>query len=255
VRLLAALLAGSFLHTPCSFAQSLPGGEQIMAKVIDAEGGADAKRKLNTRVVKLTIDFGIQGMTGKATSRYARPANQRMKMEIQGMGTIEEGVTDGVAWSVAAMTGPHVKEGSEKGLALIEADFDGLLNWKKLFKKVECVAKETIDGKEYLKVEMTPMEGSLVTTYVDTTTFLRYRTDLKISTPMGEMDMVVYNEDYRPIDGVQYPHKSRVELMGQKRVVIIESIEHNVDIPKDHFEVPEEIKALVAKADGEKIKT
>ena len=150
------------------------------------------------------------------------------------------------------MTGPQIKEGGERALALLEADLDGLLNWKSHFKKIECVSKETLDGKEYFKVELTPHEGSGMTTYVDATTYLAYRSELTISTPMGEFSMVIYSEDFRPVDGVQYAHKSRIEIMGQKRVITIESIEHNVEMPKDRFKLPDEIKALVAKNKEEK---
>ncbi len=71
---------------------------------------------------------------------------------------------------------------------------------------------------------------------------------------MGEFDMIIYSEDYRPVDGVQYAHKSRIEIMGSTRVVTVESIEHNVEMPKDRFELPDEIKALVAKSKGEESK-
>ncbi|MCZ6653312.1 MAG: hypothetical protein O7D91_09845 [Planctomycetota bacterium] len=246
--LMLALAVTVPTSTSLCFAGDLPGSEEIIAKMIDAGGGAAAMRKIKNRVMKMTMDFGMGGMTGKGVVHYARPGNQHTVIEIQGMGTIEEGVTDGVAWALAVMTGPQIKEGGERGIALLEADLDGLLNWKSHFKKIECVSKETLDGKEYFKVELTPHEGSMITTYVDTTTYLTYRSDLKLSTAMGEFDMIIYSEDYRPVDGVQYSHKSRVEIMGQKRVVTIESIEHNVEMPKDIFKLPDEIKALVAKS-------
>ena len=232
--------------SPC-FAQDLPGSEEIIAKMIEAGGGAAAMKKINNRVIKLTIDFGMGGMIGKGVVHSARPAQQHTAIEIQGMGTIEEGVTDGVAWSLTMMTGPQVKEGGEKAMALREAHFDGLLEWKKDFKKIECVAREKIDDKEYLKVEMTPLEGSVITTYVDAKTYLPYRSTMNLSTAMGDFDMTIYTEDYRPVDGILYSRTSRVEVMGQKRLVTIDSIEHNIEMPKDRFKLPDEIKALVAK--------
>ena len=39
--------------------------------------------------------------------------------------------------------------------------------------------------------------------------------------------------------------------MGQTRMVIAESIEHNMDIPEDRFSLPEEIQELVDKAKEE----
>ncbi len=252
--LMRALVVAVAFSTSLCLAGDLPGSEEIIAKMIEAEGGAAAKRKINNRVMKMTMDFGMGGMIGKGVVHHARPGNQRLAIEIQGMGTIDEGVTDSVAWGLSMMMGPQIKEGGERSMALLGADLDGLLNWKSHFKKIECVSKESLDGKEYFKVELTPHEGSVITTYVDTTTYLPYRSDMKLSTAMGEFDMIIYNEDYRPVDGVQYSHKSRQEIMGQKRVITIESIEHNVDIPKDRFKLPDEIKALVAKSKEEKSK-
>lgn len=246
---LAVILATS---TSLCLAGDLPSSEEIIAKMIEAEGGADAKRKIKNRVTKMTMDLGMGGMIAKGVVHWARPGNQHTAVEMQGMGTIEEGVTDGVAWALVMMTGPQIKEGGERGLALLEADLDGLLNWKSHFRKIECVSKESLDGKEYFKVELTPHEGSVITTYVDTKTYLPHRTDLKLSIPMGELDIIIYSEDYRPVDGVQYAHKIRREMMGQKHVITIESIEHNVEMPKDRFKLPDEIKALVAKNKEEK---
>ena len=250
--LMLALVVTLATRTSLCLAGDLPSSEEIIAKMIEGEGGAAAKRKIQNRVVKFTMDLGVGGMTGKGLGHAARPGNTHTALEIQGLGTMQEGVTDGVAWGLAMMTGPQIKEGGERALALLEADLDGLLNWKSHFRKIECVSKESLDGKEYFKVELTPHEGSVITTYVDTKTYLPHRTDLKLSIPMGELDIIIYSEDYRPVDGVQYAHKIRREMMGQKHVITIESIEHNVEMPKDRFKLPDEIKALVAKNKEEK---
>ncbi len=106
----------------------------------------------------------------------------------------------------------------------------------------------------HLRSGVGTIEGSVITAYVDAKTYLTYRTDLTLNTAMGDFDMIIYNEDYRAVDGVQYAHKSRIEIMGQKRLITIESIEHNIDMPKDRFKLPDEIKALVAKNKEEKSK-
>ena len=43
-------------------AADLPGTDALIAKMIEAEGGAGAKRKLKNRVMELTMDFGMGGM-------------------------------------------------------------------------------------------------------------------------------------------------------------------------------------------------
>lgn len=243
--LVIALVMGAWWNPARCVAGDLPGTAEIVAKMIEAEGGAAAKQKLKNREMKLKMDFGMGGMVGNAVVYAARPGNMRLKMEIAGIGTVEDGVTDGVAWSYASMTGPQLKEGAEKSLSLWDAHFDGLLDWKGHFKNIECVSKETLDGKDYFKVVFTRHDGGDITSYVDMQSYLPYRNDMKIATPMGEIDLTTYTADYRAVDGVQYPHTTRLEVMGQKRLVTAESIKHNVELPKDCFKLPEDVQDLL----------
>ncbi len=66
---------------------------------------------------------------------------------------------------------------------------------------------------------------------------------------MGTFPVEIFLSDYREVDGVLLSHKSRRVGSGQEMLIIIESIKHNVDLPKDRFKLPEEIQALV---DGKK---
>ncbi len=251
-RMMLAVLGAATVNASLCFAGELPSRDELIAKMVEAEGGAAANRKIKNRVFKLDLDLGIGGMTGKGVIHFARPGKMHSAIEITGMGTMEEGVVDGVAWANAMMTGPQIKEGAERAFAIRGADLSGLANWKTHYKKIECVGKETIDGKECFKVEFTPKEGSVTTSYVDAKTYLPYRSDMKLSTAMGDFEMVIYTEDYRSVDGMMYSFKSRIEVMGQKRVIAIESIEHNVEMPKDMFKLPDDIKALVAKNKADK---
>ncbi len=253
-RLILTLSMAVACNTSIGLAEDLPSSKEIIAKMIEGGGGASAMRKVQNRVVKMTMDFGMAGVIGKGLIHFSRPSNMHLAMDVAGMGSVEEGVSDGVAWALAMMTGPQIKEGDERAAALREANFDGLLDWKSQYKKIECVSKDTLDGKEYFKVEMTPLQGEVITSYVDTKTYLPYRTELTLSTAMGDFDVVVFNGDYRALNGVQYPYKSRFEVMGQTRVLTIDSIKHNVEMPKDQFKLPDEIAALVAKSESEKSK-
>jgi len=53
-------------------------------------------------------------------------------------------------------------------------------------------------------------------------------------------------EDYRPVDGILYPHRMVQEVKGQQNSVItVDSIVHNLDIPPDKFALPEDVKELL----------
>jgi len=59
--------------------------------------------------------------------------------------------------------------------------------------------------------------------------------------------VVSYPIDYRDLGGVLQPHKVTVEVAGQKRVMAVHCIEQNVELPKDKFALPGEMKAPLNK--------
>ena len=47
------------------------------------------------------------------------------------------------------------------------------------------------------------------------------------------------------------PHKLEVDVMGQKRLITTDRIEHNVELSADRFALPPEIRAIVDEGEGE----
>ncbi|MFH1748669.1 MAG: hypothetical protein ABIG44_16665 [Planctomycetota bacterium] len=68
---------------------------------------------------------------------------------------------------------------------------------------------------------------------------------MKLKLPMGVIPMEIYASDYKPVDGVLIAHQARVIVMGGERLMKTESVEHNVKLPKDRFELPPEIKDII----------
>ena len=55
----------------------------------------------------------------------------------------------------------------------------------------------------------------------------------------------MFLSDYREVDGVLLPHDFRRVSMGQSRRFKMESIRHNVELPADRFELPDDVKSLL----------
>ena len=70
---------------------------------------------------------------------------------------------------------------------------------------------------------------------------------------MGMVPIVVYVGDYRAVDGVMLPHRVRQVIAGmQEMLFLTESVEHNVEIPRERFQLPADIQALIEKEKSEK---
>lgn len=224
-----------------------PSAESIIEKSIEATGGRDAYKKHNTRMMKGKLEMASMNMQGTVEMYQARPGKMYTITNMQAMGTSEEGVNGDVAWQKHPMMGVKIKEGEEKIMSLRSADFDFGLNWRKHYAQVETVDKIDLDGKAVYVVKMTPPEGPVETRYYEVDSGLHVKTDLEVDTPMGKMAMEMLLSDYTDTGGVKVASKMIQRVMGQDVVVTFEEIKHNVEIPDEKFELPEDVKALIKK--------
>jgi hypothetical protein len=64
---------------------------------------------------------------------------------------------------------------------------------------------------------------------------------------MGDISAEVFADDYRKEGDLLAAHKLTNKFAGQEFQIAVQSVEFNVDMPKDRFDMPEEIKALLNK--------
>ena len=225
----------------------LPTGEAVLAKYVEATGGAAAYDAVKTRVTQARMEILGANVVVSLTMYAAPPSNIYTVAESEAIGRIESGVSDGIAWENSAMRGAIVKEGVERDDMLRDAIFDRLAHWKEHLKSAECVGTADVNGKAAYRVAATPKSGSPQTFYFDGESGLLVRVETTVTTAGGALPVVAEPGDYRKVDGIMMPFTSRMKVMGQERVVTIEKVEHNVELPADRFALPAEIRSLVKK--------
>ena len=231
--------------------EQLPKAEDILKKHIDALGGKSALKKVHNRIAKGTFEVPAQGLKGTLITYEAARNKNYTTIDLGGIGQIESGNDGQVHWERTAMTGVRILEGAEKALAVRQSTFNGILYWPKLYKKAETVGEAKVGERSCYKLEMTPNEGNSEMWYIDSESYLQVRTDLVYKGPMGEIPLQIMFEDNKEVDGIVLPHTVRQSMMGMEQVMTIESIKHNVDMPKERFDLPEDVKALLAKKNAE----
>lgn len=214
-------------------------GDAFISKYIDAIGGEKAIGKIKNRVVKGTFALPDMGMTATMET-YLAPPNSLSIINIDGMGEVVTGVSNGVAWRMHFMEGNAILEGAEKDRALRQGLIEELVEWKKWYETAECVAVEKVGEAEAYKVVMTPKEGEPSTIYFDKESGLIIQRE---STQDG-MPSTATVTDYRKVDGLLLSHKTVISGMMTFEITY-DSIEHNVDLASDRFDLPDEIKALM----------
>jgi hypothetical protein len=228
-------------------ADELPKGETILDKYVVVTGGKAAYDKIHSEVTSGTMEMGAMGMKAKMTTYQAEPALTYTEVTIEGIGKIQDGFDGKVAWGLSAMQGPRIKQGEERTDAIREAQMHNDVRWRDTFKTAETVGVEAVDGKDCYKVVVTPKEGSPQTRYYDKQSNLLVKVTRTVKSPMGELTAETMLTDYRKEGDIMMPHKMTSKVAGQEIKMTVDSVQYNVEIPKDRFDLPEEIKALVQK--------
>ncbi|MFO0960762.1 MAG: hypothetical protein U0800_25555 [Isosphaeraceae bacterium] len=212
----------------------------------EVTGGKSAYEKVKGRLTRAKIELPAAGVSGKITINQSGD-KALILTEIEQIGTIQQGVADGVAWEVNPLTGPRVLEGDEKAGMLRSSRLDSEVNWRKYYPKAEAAGVEMVDGKPAYKLVLTPAEGNPTTQYYDQKSGLLVRSDSKQKSPMGEIPVEVYYSDYKKVDGILMPFKSVQQMFTQELVLTIDEVKNNPEIPASTFAIPAEVQKLAEK--------
>lgn len=232
------------------FAQPLPKAETILDHYVEATGGKAAYEQHKTEVLRGSIAFPAQGLTGQLTRYSAAPDKEYSMVELGPIGKIESGAADGIAWEKSVILGPRVKEGDEKDQAVRESRFNAPLEWRKLFSTVETTGVETAEGEECYKVVLTPATGKPETQFFSKKSGLLVKTMATAASPMGEVNVEVTVSDYKSFGGVLMPTRSKQKAGGQELEISISNVGVNEAIPPGLFTPPADVQALIDKAKG-----
>ena len=196
--------------------------KDVLAKYIDAQGGAKALAAIKDTTVSGTMDLVGFGMTGTLTMYQKEPNMMRMDMEVMGM-LITQAFDGTIAWMINPQTGAteQMPENMTKEFKRQALGNGALLEPEKFGIKYEFTGKEKIDDKEYLVLIQTTADGHVTTIWIDPATYLAYKTKGKT---LGDAGEEVMSEsilsDYKKVDGIIMAHSMTTYRDGQEYVRI-----------------------------------
>ncbi len=227
--------------------EALPKAGAVLDGFIEATGGKAAYQKRRTEIVSGTIEFLGKGVKGTVLTYAAEPDKTYVVADIAGVGKIESGTGDGVAWERTAILGPRLKEGMEKAEQLIESRFNSSIHWRELYSKAETVGSEAVEGEDCFKLVLTPGEGKPETVYFSKKTRLLRKRTKTAASQLGDVPVDVVMKDYKSFAGVLEPTTLVQKMAGQEFQIIVNSVKTNEAIGDDRFELPADVKALVGR--------
>lgn len=219
-------------QTSSSFVSPLS-ADELLSKMVEAAGGEANLRKHKSSEATGSYDYEQQGITGEGVVHWEAPNFWSRSITLSALnkklGTSHE-YFDGNSGGIESTFLPlRLVTGDQLNDLRVATDFNPLLNWKTQFKSITIKGISKIGDEDAFIVVKTPTQGSPVTDYVSTKSFLLLRRET--------MNGVVENfSDYRMVDGTMTPFKVERNIPGVGNVVVhLKSIKFNVPMPASKF--------------------
>lgn len=236
----AFLLSGIFLvilvYTPAHCLTA----KEIVAKMIEAQGGQKSLEKIKDMTVTGTLELITFGMSGPMTLYQKEPNKLRIDSELMGM--IFTQAHDGAtAWWTNPQTGSseEMPDQMAKDFKRKALDNDSTLHPEKYGITFNYKGKEKIEDKEYLVLEQIYSDGYKMTMYVDPNTYLTYKIKAMTLNEMGvEVETETYLTDYKKVEGIMVAHSRKTLMEGAEYTKItIEKVSFNKGIEDSFFKM------------------
>jgi len=244
LRVLIAFISTALI-APELFAQdkSQPTADELIAKNIEAKGGATALHDLQSLRLKgkLLVQQGQIELAYLQTKK--RPEEVRSEASLQGMTQIQ--AYDGKeGWKVSPFFGRKDPErmSADDVKALVEdTEIDGaLVDWKAKGSALEYLGTEDVEGTPAHKLKVLRKNGDVSFVYLDPDHFLEIRVLTQRMRHGAHEDVETDLGDYEKAGGVFVPTSIDVGQKGapDKQRIIIDKVEANVPVDDAKFHFP-----------------
>ena len=242
---LAVILFIGALISGASLAQSPPQPtlETLVAKNVEAKGGADAIKALQSLRLsgKMLVNEGQIEFT--YTQIKKRPDEVRTELVLQGM-TVIQAYDGKEGWKVSPFQGrkdPEKMSADDTKSLMEDAEIDGpLVDWKAKGSTVEYIGTEDVDGTMAHKLKVVRKNGDVNFVYLDPDHFLEIRVLTQRVEQGAQVEVETDLGDYEKINGVFIPFSEEAGRKGSpdKQKIIIEKAEPNVPVDDAVFHFP-----------------
>jgi len=211
-----SLIAVALLLSLTLFGQT---ADDVRAKWIEAQGGAKALEAIKDTTINGTMELIQMGLSASFTLYQKEPNKMRIDIEIMGMNITQ--VFDGEkAWFTNPQTGniEEMPETQSREFARQALGNDSLLHPEKYGITYALKGKEKINDVEYLVLQQTFNDGTVVDVYIDPKTYLSVKTKGKtINSLTGlPVEAETFQSDYKKIDSTLIPHQMTTYYDGQE---------------------------------------
>ncbi len=212
--------------------------EQILDRADSASGSPQAYARIKSFHIKGTMSMPAANITGQVEIYYKAPNKFYVRQSVPGVIESTSAFDGKVGWEKNNITGLREIKGTELEQLKESAQMNAAAQWRKNFRNPKLLKNEKVRNKETYVVEAETRYGTKAKLYIDTRTFLVLRMDTEAITQQGKISTVNYFDDYRKVDGIQYPFRITQNVSGMEIVILILQVRHNVKVNDSLFRKP-----------------
>jgi hypothetical protein len=218
------------------------GVDTLIARNVEARGGADAWRAVSSLRLEGRMDLG-QGMHVPYTLEQQRPGRMCLEFEFNGE-LATQCVADGAGWKrlpyrgqedYEAMTADEMRDIADA------ASIDGLLfdSAQRGF-EIRQVGHESLDGRDTIKLEVAMPSGGKRWVYLDAQTALEVKVDAVRMLRGNEHLVETWYHEWQETDGLLIPRRqvTQTEGMPESNFLTIDNVVVNPPMAYDRFRIP-----------------
>jgi hypothetical protein len=207
--------------------------DQIVEKYVVALGGADAIKKVASRVMKGTI---LVGGSESPIELFTKAPNKRVSISNGQSFTAFDGTA---GWMGNTGRPPREMSAIESEAAGLDAEFSLALRLKEIFPQLRRGRPETIGGVECETLTGTRPGRPPVRLYFDRNSGLLLRMVRYADTPVGRNATEIDYADYREMDGVKSPFRWTLSRPNGRFTIQVKEARNNVAIEDAKFTKPD----------------
>ncbi len=239
---LTKILASAFIVMAVATASFAQTADEIVAKHIEATGGADKWKAL--KAMEMKNKFSVQGMdidmkavvvSGKSYRSDVSVMGQEIISAVDGeTGWMQRPAMMGGTGEPEDMPGAMIKE------TLKQTNLGGsLMNYKEKGGTLELVGKEKLDGADVYHLKLTEKNGEVTNLFLSASTYYTLKSAGKRNVQGQDVDAEVLFSNFKQVEGLTFPFTMETPSpMGGTMTIETESVKLNPTIDESIFKKP-----------------
>jgi len=235
--LLSGMLALAFI----SFSASAQTVDEIIAKNVQAHGGAEKLKSVKS--LRSTEKFSQGSFRADFRQENKRGDKVREEFIIQGLAQVQ--AYDGkTGWQISPFGGrkdPELLSQDDLKSLVVDADIDGpLVDYKEKGHKAELVGHDSMEGTDCYKIKLSMKNGDVRYYYLDADSYLELKLEIQTTIRGALQENELYFGDYEQVNGIYYPFAVEQAQKGSssRAQLTIVKIEQNIPLEDTHFTMP-----------------